>query len=48
MPTGYEVSMYHDIAAIARHLERIANILEAAEERREADLVTRSEGGRDD
>ena len=33
MTTGYEVKMYHDIGAIAQALNRIANCLEAAEQR---------------
>jgi phosphate uptake regulator len=28
MPTGFEVKMYHDIAAIAQNSERIADALE--------------------
>jgi len=34
MPTGYEVQMYQDINQIARHLNRIANCMEAEEKRR--------------
>lgn len=33
MVTGYEVSMYNHIEQIARHLNRIANCMEAAEAR---------------
>jgi hypothetical protein len=33
MSTGYEIEMYHNIAAIAQALNRIANCMEAAEKR---------------
>lgn len=33
MVTGYEVQMYQDINSIARHLNRIANCMEAEEKR---------------